>query len=147
MSTVLLWGGREEGFHSVHCTQISHWTLESDWKADFRDTLLSGAQEWEFFCFTFDFCTISLLVTSKAFNFDRVFMKLYIFLGDPPPPLKKSTGRIKSRSVECQNQNSDFEFHRISQLNFSGMSKLPAELLTSTGTFMFQRSCHPEKSV
>ncbi len=38
-------------------------------------------------------------------------------------------------SVECQNQNSDFEFHRVSQQNFQGVSKLPPELLTSTGTF------------
>ncbi len=62
-------------------------------------------------------------------------------------PLKKSTGRIKSRTVEGNKQNSDFEFDRASQLNFQGLSKLPSGLLTSTGTFMFCRSCPPEKSV
>jgi hypothetical protein len=52
-------------------------------------------------------------------------------------PLKKIDRAYKIKVCGVQKPKSDFEFHRASQLNFQRVSKLPSELLTSTGRYIY----------
>ena len=49
--------------------------------------------------------------------------------------MKKSTVRIKSGFMKCQNRNFVFALQNPPTKVFPRVSKLPAGLLTSTGTF------------
>jgi hypothetical protein len=67
--------------------------------------------------------------------------------GGAHPPAPKGVGEFQSQRWRKSLALCLLCAHRVSQLNFQGKgSKLPPGLLTSTGTFMFRRSCPPEKS-
>jgi len=73
----------------------------------------------------------SKLLTSTGISW-KIFFYSIILLGEPP--WKKSTRRVKSRSLWFQNQNFDSEVHSVGKKDFLRMSKLPSGLLTSTDT-------------
>jgi hypothetical protein len=68
--------------------------------------------------------------TVKAPNFDRVYSILML----DDHPLKKLTGRVKSRSLKFQNRNLYSEIHGAAKKFFSEDVEVPSVLLTSTGT-------------
>ncbi len=75
----------------------------------------------------------SKLLTSTGVSRKIFFLSIFL-VGDSL--VKKSTVRIKSGSIKCQNQNFDFALQSPHTKFFPRVSKLPAVLLTSTGTFI-----------